>query len=224
MSDAMPRFRGVIFDLDGTLGNTLPVCISAFREAIEPYAGRAISDAEIIATFGPTEEGTVRALAPDNFTECLEDYLRHYTAHHETCPAPFEGITELLLELQQVGVRLGLVTGKGHRSTEISLRRFSMDTLFEFIETGSPHGPRKAGGIRQIVAKWGMEPANVVYVGDAPSDIHAAHEAGTAVVAAAWAETADAEILASLHPDALLTSVAALREYLVLNFHIVGQS
>ena len=42
----------LIFDLDGTLGNTLPLCIAAFKQAIEPLAGRSLSDAEIIATFG----------------------------------------------------------------------------------------------------------------------------------------------------------------------------
>ena len=60
-----PTIRGVLFDLDGTLGNTLPVCIGAFRRAVEPFAGREVSDAEIVATFGPSEEGTVHVLAPE---------------------------------------------------------------------------------------------------------------------------------------------------------------
>jgi len=53
-----------IFDLDGTIGNTLPLCVTAFREALESLAGRPLSDAAIMATFGPSEEGTVMALVP----------------------------------------------------------------------------------------------------------------------------------------------------------------
>lgn len=67
----------VIFDLDGTLANTLPLCIRAFRASIEPLANRALSDQEIIATFGPSEEGTIMKLAPDHYEQGVADYLAH---------------------------------------------------------------------------------------------------------------------------------------------------
>jgi len=54
--------KAMIFDLDGTIGNTLPLCIKAFRETIETFMKRKISDEEIIATFGPSEEGTIYSL------------------------------------------------------------------------------------------------------------------------------------------------------------------
>ena len=57
--------RAVVFDFDGTIADTLPLCIAAFRQAVEPHAGRRVSDEEIIATFGPSEEGTIRALIPE---------------------------------------------------------------------------------------------------------------------------------------------------------------
>ncbi len=206
--------KGVIFDLDGTLSDTVPLCVAAFRKAIEPYAERTISDEEIIATFGPSEEGTIHALAPDHAEACLEDYLRHYADLHDAWPSPFDGITDLLTDLQAQGVRLALVTGKGPKSTVISLRRLELKPFFEYVETGSPHGPRKPDGIRQIVAHWGLEPSEVVYVGDAPSDVHSARAAGTAVVAAAWAATYDRSDLAALNPDAILDSVAELETWL----------
>ena len=43
----------VAFDLDGTIGDTLPMCIQAFKEATQPYAGRELSDEEVVQTFGP---------------------------------------------------------------------------------------------------------------------------------------------------------------------------
>ena len=57
--------KAVLFDLDGTIGNTLPLCITAFRESIEPLAGRSLTDEEIVRTFGPSEEGTIAVLLPE---------------------------------------------------------------------------------------------------------------------------------------------------------------
>jgi phosphoglycolate phosphatase/pyrophosphatase PpaX len=51
----MTKIKGVIFDLDGTLANTLPLCIQAFRQSVEPLTLKPLSDAEIIATFGPMD-------------------------------------------------------------------------------------------------------------------------------------------------------------------------
>jgi phosphoglycolate phosphatase-like HAD superfamily hydrolase len=58
------KIRAVIFDLDGTLADTLPLCIQAFRASVQPLIHRCPSDEEIVATFGPSEEGTIMALAP----------------------------------------------------------------------------------------------------------------------------------------------------------------
>jgi len=57
------KIKALIFDLDGTLANTLPLCVAAFRKSVEPLLDRAISDEKIIATFGPSEEGTIMAPA-----------------------------------------------------------------------------------------------------------------------------------------------------------------
>ncbi len=210
-----PYLRGVLFDLDGTLGNTLPICIGAFRKAILPFAGRELSDEEIIHTFGPSEEGTVHVLAPGHEAEALSEYLRHYAELHDSCREPFPGVVELLTDLKNRGVRLALVTGKGQGSADITLARFRLAPFFEHIEVGSPLGPRKADAIRDILAWWNMEPTAALYVGDAPSDIPAARKAGTFVVAAAWAETAEPEILRAENPDALFTSLREFEAWLL---------
>ena len=71
----MKKIKCVIFDLDGTIGDTVPLCIKAFKEAIEPLINRSVSNEEIIATFGPSEEGTIMALAPEFYEKGVEDYL-----------------------------------------------------------------------------------------------------------------------------------------------------
>lgn len=203
----MRQIKAVIFDLDGTLANTLPFCIHAFRQSIEPLINRSVSDEEIIATFGPSEEGTIKALAPDYYDKGVANYLHQYELSHHMCPSTFAGIPELISFLKKQGVHISLVTGKGRYSTEISLKHFELEDAFEFVETGSALGPRKPECIAKILAKLGnISKEEVIYVGDAPSDILASREAGVSAIAAAWAETAEPEKLLELKPDELFYS------------------
>lgn len=211
----MKKLKAVIFDLDGTLANTLPLCINAFRNSIEPLINRRVSDEEIIATFGPSEEGTIMALAPNHYEKGVSDYLSHYEALHHTCPAPFEGVAEMLENLKHKGIRTAMVTGKGRSSAIMSLQRFGIDNYFEFLETGIPEGPSKPKGISAIMMKFeNIANDEVIYVGDAPSDITACREVGIPVIAAAWAETAEPEKLIALKPDELFYEFADFREWL----------
>src|SRR4051812_11530405 len=212
----MQKIKAVIFDLDGTLANTLPLCIQAFRQSIEPLINRTVSDEEIIATFGPSEEGTIMALAPDHFDKGVTNYLHYYQSLHHQCPVPFEGIKELLILLKNKGVRIALVTGKGKHSTNISLQHFELTPFFEIIETGSPYGPRKAEGIQLIIDTLkGIMKDEVIYVGDAPGDIFASRKIGIPVVAAAWAETAEPERLRLLEPDEIFYTINEFENWLI---------
>jgi phosphoglycolate phosphatase/pyrophosphatase PpaX len=204
----------LIFDLDGTLGNTLPLCIEAFRKAIEPLAGRRISDREIIDTFGPSEEGTIRALIPEHEEQGVEDYLAHYRNLHGMCGTPFEGMTEILELARNRGARLAMVTGKGARSAEVTLDVFGMQGYFEIVETGSPDGPRKVEGIGNVLRHFGTAPEESLYVGDTPSDIVSSREAGVPIAAAAWAETAEPERLSALKPEEMFTDIESFKRYL----------
>jgi len=212
----MKKVKAVIFDLDGTLANTLPLCIQAFRQSVEPLINRSISDAEIIATFGPSEEGTIMALAPKHYDKGVSDYLYHYENLHEMCPAPFDGIKDVLQTLKDKGIRIAMVTGKGKHSTDISLKHFELTHFFGIIETGSPEGARKAEGI-QLILDWltDIRKDEVIYVGDAPSDIIASRQAGIPIVAAAWAETAEPQSLQELNPDELFYSITDFSNWLL---------
>jgi phosphoglycolate phosphatase/pyrophosphatase PpaX len=198
-----------LFDLDGTLGNTLPLCIAAFREALEPLAKRPLSDGEIMATFGPTEEGTVSALAPEHVDEGVARYLEAYARLQDRWPEPFAGIRELLLSLKRGHDFVGLVTGKGPRSLSITLRRYGLEGLFDAVKTGDPAGPVKDRCIAELLSEHALDRAATVYVGDTAYDIRASRACGIRVVAAAWAPTADAEKLRAWGPDALFTTVDA---------------
>lgn len=209
------KIKAVIFDLDGTLAGTLPLCIKAFRSSIEPLIGRSLSDAEIISTFGPSEEGTIMALAPDHYEKGISAYLEYYNDLHDMCPTPFDGIKELLQTLKSKGIRIAMVTGKGEHSTAISLKYFGLQNFFEITETGSPKGARKAEGIQLVLDELkDVEKEEVIYVGDATSDIIACKKVGIPVIAAAWADTAEPAKLNELEPNHIFYNVTDFSKWL----------
>lgn len=208
-------FKAIIFDLDGTIADTLPLCINAFKKSIEPILGKQLSDEEIIATFGPSEEGTIRKLIPLQEELGVRSYLTHYQQLHDICPAPFPGIEELLETLQRKDVKLAMVTGKGKHSTRISLEQFGLTAYFDVLETGSPDGPNKVNGIRSVLKYLQANAEECLYVGDAPSDIIYCKEIVIPIAAAAWASTADIAALQALHPEWLFRSVSEFQSWIL---------
>ena len=203
-----------LFDLDGTLGNTLPLCVAAFREALEPLAARPLSDREIMATFGPSEEGTIAVFAPDRFDEGVTRYLDCYARLHARWPDPFPGIREGLALLKQSGSFVGLVTGKGARSLAITLRRYGFEDVFDAIKPGRPEGKVKERCIEEVLAEHALDRASTLYVGDTPYDMQAARACGIRTVAAAWAPTADLAALRACRPDFCFETVQAFLDAL----------
>lgn len=180
------RIDGVIFDLDGTLADTLPVCFFAFRRTMETFSGRRHTDEEIMATFGPSEEGIFRRLVPDRWEECLDAYLEAYEREHLRAARLYPGIEGALRRLQERGIPLALVTGKGPRSAAISFRHLGLARYFDILETGAPEGSIKPEAIRKVLIKWAVPPDRVAYVGDAASDMEEASATGLIPLGAAW--------------------------------------
>jgi pyrophosphatase PpaX len=202
------KLNGIIFDLDGTLADTLPVCITAFQRTFQYYLGRAFTAEEIEAMFGPSEEGMLQRQLPDTWPQALDMFLVEYERAHVNCPAPFNGITSLLADLRERGLHLGIATGKGLGSARISTRILGLDPYFEGMEVGSAEGAVKPTLIKSFLTRWDVAPGQVAYVGDAPSDIDAARQAGVVALAAAWAPNMDAAALAARQPHALFQQVA----------------
>jgi phosphoglycolate phosphatase/pyrophosphatase PpaX len=205
---------GVIFDLDGTLGDTLPVCFEAFRVVFSEFLDVHYDDHEIRAMFGPTEDGILAARIPGHDGRPMERYLEVYGGAHHLAPTLFPGMPELLDRLRDGGVPMAVVTGKGLRSAVVSLRHWGIQDRFHPVEAGSDTGNVKARNMQRVLDVWGVEPSSVVSVGDVVSDIEAARAVGIVPVAAAWASTADAGELAAARPDAVFERVEEFAAWL----------
>lgn len=210
--------RGLIFDFDGTLAATLPLCYEAMRRTVQHYTGRVMSDRDIHATFGPSEEGILQRLLPGvPLDESLATFMKMYAAEHHLCPVPFPGIVEMLENLRGGGIRLALVTGKGPLSARHSLAQYALDEFFECVETGHPDGHVKAAHIRRICEAWGLPSESVAYVGDDPTDVIQAREAGVISVSAAWDNHAPIDKQRECGPDAQFHSLAEFMTWVESN-------
>src|SRR3989442_11069455 len=178
---------GALFDLDGTLVDSFAVCYLAFQRAVERAGGGLLSDAEVYALFGPSEDGMMQRVLPACWEDALGLYFEEYERLLPMCPAVTADLASALELLRQRNIPVGLVTGKTRVTAEMSLRHFGLDHIFDPIETGSPTGVVKADCIRRVVDRWRVDPTDVIYVGDARADMVAAREAGVIAVGAAWA-------------------------------------
>jgi len=211
---ASKRLRAVVFDFDGTLADTLPVCFAAFRYAFQKHINRHFTNEQIEALFGPSEPGAIRRVIPEGWQPVYQTYLDAYEDSHSLCSAPFPGIPEVLAWLKDKGICVGVVTGKGADSAAISFSRLGFNNLFDGVETGNPEGAQKPAAIRRMLAEWSVAAAEAAYVGDVVQDMKDAREVGVLPLAAAWAGTARVAELEAADPKALFRSVQELRLWL----------
>lgn len=177
--------------MDGTLVDTLPIVMTALQETFLEYSGLAYTPDEIIKMFGPSEEGVIqRRVAALDYPSALKMYVDRYAELHEKQGQPFPGVLNLLSTLQRLGLRRGVVTGKGPRTAAVTLKAIGLEPYIETLRLGSAAGAIKDEMIRSVVEEWGFSPDQVAYVGDVPYDMQAARDAGVLPIAAGWAATA----------------------------------
>jgi phosphoglycolate phosphatase-like HAD superfamily hydrolase len=201
------RLDGIIFDLDGTLSDTLPACFAAFRRALDSCGHPPMTDVELMEYFGPSEEGIFQRLAPDNWRAYHKAYLDVYEEEQVKSARLFPGIEDILRTLKARGVRMAIVTGKGRESAAVSIRLFRLERYLDGWEPGAPSGNIKPAAIARVLARWKMSPERVAYLGDTPEDAQAARTAGLVPLSAAWDGRADPARLHAASPAVIFPSV-----------------
>ncbi len=203
--------KAVLFDMDGTLGDTLPLCVEAYRQCVAECTGRTPSAEEVVSYFGLSDRGVLAGLLglqPDDPALPIDRFVAAYERLHPAlAPAPFPGALEMLRAVKAAGLRVGLISGKEHYTAMPTVSYYGMEGIFEWYGLGLPTHNCKAERLQQVMQLWGLQPHELIYVGDAPSDIELCHSVGVRIINAAWASTAAAEAQACLarHPEYRLT-------------------
>ncbi len=183
----MPRV--VLFDLDGTLIDSIPLILSSMRHAFADHP-RAPSDAEWTALVGTPLDAMIRRWALDeaDVERLKERYKVHQWANHDAMVRAFPGIPEVLAALSARGTRMAVVTSKLEPSARRSLDFLGLSHHFEAVvglEATLRHKPDPAPVIHAI-GRLRARPEEAAFVGDSPHDVLAGNAAGVATVATLW--------------------------------------
>ena len=175
--------------MDGTLTQTNQLIYDSFNYIAQKYRGRTYSIPEITAMFGPPEEDALLAIVgPQEIPAVMKEYLEFYQKNHSRLARLYPGIKETLQYIRERHRSLAIFTGKGVRTTTITLREFGLDAYFDAVVTGNDvvnHKP-SSEGILKILERFSLRPEEALMVGDAVSDVKAAHEAGVPMAAVLW--------------------------------------
>ena len=191
------HIKGILFDLDGTLAHTLPICIKAYQQTVQHFTGRSFTEQEVTANFGLSEDGILQRVIPEHWEEGLKLYFALYEKLHVECPAPFPGIDRVLQLLKDRGILMAVVTGKGDYTATYTLKYLGIADYFDRVEAGDANAVIKAIAMQKILTAWNMEPRHAAYIGDTYSDMEQATMAGVLPLGAAWCETATLDSPAS---------------------------
>jgi pyrophosphatase PpaX len=196
-------FRGVIFDMDGTLTRTNDLIFASFNHVAEKYCGRRFTDEEVIGLFGPPEEGALaKVVAPSACDAAMDDLCEFYRTHHGTMAGLHDGIDAVLRLLFQAEIPMAVFTGKGRRTATITLEEVGIARYFDMLVTGSDvvaHKPDPEG-ITRVTEAWELHPSEVLMIGDALPDVVAARAAGVTPVAVLWDSYDRERVLRALPP------------------------
>lgn len=214
--DKRHMLEAVIFDMDGTLGDTISLCVESYRRCVSELTGETPSAEDVEKHFGVSDRGVLGKLlgmSPEDPNLPIRRFAEVYEElHNEYAPEPFPGMRDLLERLAARGLRLAVITGKEQYTALPTLRRFGLIDRFELCLYGDPYCNAKAQRIRELVQRTGLASGQILYVGDMPTDIEQARRAGVRVACAAWAPDAPKyeQSCRALQPDAYVRTLEEL--------------
>ena len=187
-------YRAVIFDLDGTLLDTLDDLSDAVNTALSAFQLPCRTRDEVKSFVGDgvaklIERAVPEGCSSETTTDVLAKFKTHYAAHCRDKTAPYEGVLPLLSELRKQGIRTAIVSNK----FDAAVKELSAYYFGDLIEVAV--GEKEAEGIRKKPAPdtllmamraLSVTPDETLYVGDSDTDILTAQAAGTACVSVTW--------------------------------------
>jgi len=192
--------QAVLFDLDGTLIDSLPDIAAAVNRLLAAHDRRTLAEAEIRPMIGDGADALVeRAFAaatvggglPGSLASLLDQFLLEYEPRAAEATRPFPGVTETLAALQASGLKLAVCTNKPSGATHEVLAALGLAQYFAVV-VGSDDAPALKPDPRHVAAvldRLGVAATDAIMVGDSINDIAAAQGAGMRAVAVSFGYT-----------------------------------
>ena len=214
------KIKAVIFDLDGTLLNTLDDLYLSVNHMLEKFGLPLRSKKEVRNFLGSGVKVLVDKSLPDSFDgnreECLSVFKEYYDKHESDHTAPYDGIKAVLMKLYEKGVKSAIVSNK----YDAAVKRLKEDYFGSLVDfaVGEGNGVRikpAPDGLEKALAELGVKKQESVYAGDSEVDFLTAKNADMNFIAVSWGfrdrdrliETGAETIIDK--PDELLGAIAA---------------
>ncbi|HYO58179.1 HAD-IA family hydrolase [Archangium sp.] len=202
----------IVFDLDGTLVDSLPDIIASVQHGFTSLGLPAPADAEVRALIGHPLEAMYAHFAPAHTASLCAIYREHYARNFVNRSRPYPGVVELLRTLRERGYKLAIATTKRTDMARRFVEALGLTPAVDYVQgtDGFPHKPAP-DVIHRALAALGAQ--GLWMVGDTTHDILAGRAAGLRTYAVTWG-THDAGMLATTAPDELQPDLERLLEHL----------
>src|ERR671917_2564943 len=212
------QIRTVLFDLDGTLIDSVRLILDSYHHTLAQHGLPARTDSEWLKGVGTPltvqlaewrdQIGTIEAM--------IATYREYNLKHHDHMVTVYPGVLDAVREIKAAGIQTGLVTSKNRQGAVRGLTLVGLEALMDVMvcaDEVSNHKPH-AEPVEKAVALLGAEPSTTVYVGDSVHDMHSGRAAGVKTAAALWGPFGRTH-LESTAPDFWLETPADLVALLV---------
>lgn len=176
-----------MFDLDGTLVDSRADLVSSANEMLSSFGANPLEEASIAGFVGDGAKMLVArslkaaGVPPSDLGIALERFLEIYNGRLLETTKPYDGISALIDDAVDLGVRLGVITNKPEAPTLTILNSFNLTMSFCWVIGGDGKFPRKPdpASLNWMIADAGADPSRTLYIGDSQIDCDTARAAGT---------------------------------------------
>lgn len=211
------NYNSVIFDLDGTLLNTLADLCDAVNSFTKVYGYPAASLEDTRKRVGNGIGNLVARSVPEgkenpNYNKCFELFKNFYTENMTAKTVPYEGIIPLLTVLNKKGIKTAVLSNKADYAVKLLCKKYFKNLIPVCV--GEKEGvPRKPApdGVFNVMKELGATPETTLYVGDSDVDIFTAHNSGLKCAAVTWGFR-EKELLINSRADFLADNCRELLE------------
>ena len=210
----------IVFDLDGTLLNTLEDLKDSVNFALERQGYPLRDLGEIRSFVGNGIRLLMERAVPENidaetFEICFKDFCDYYKIHMEDKTAPYDGINDMLTNIKKAGFKTAIVTNKADFAAQDLCKRMFGENI-DFVVGSSDDRPNKPApdGVFYALEKLDSKIENTVFVGDADTDILTAKNANLPSIGVLWGFR-DREVIEEAGAEYIVESVNDLEKLLI---------